>query len=252
MDQVAKSRGVVQELLRLEAHRTLLTQMYRMAICRLEPSVRLTLLFASVLKLLQMERAVRALAVEDFVEEILSLNRTMAEVTINAAYLQVAEDEEIERFHHFDTQSAFKHAANLRPHVTKVSSAEVLQKMQTAVDKARMITGRKDSDPSWSKRRLLQRAQYSDNITRVDLMAQLVRTAYAYGHSAVHGTYDALDFFISTLEMAQAPSDETRQEGLFLAISSVNFVLCTACFYMNSRFRLNLESEVIKAGKLTV
>ena len=110
MDQTAKSRGVAQELLRLEAHRTLLTQMLRVAISQHEPSVRLNLLFASVLKVWRMGGAVQLLTGEAFVEEIQSLSRTMAEVTINAAYLQHAEDEEIDRFHHFDTQSMFKHA----------------------------------------------------------------------------------------------------------------------------------------------
>jgi hypothetical protein len=98
----------------------------------------------------------------------------------------------------------------------------------------------------------LQRAEYSDGITRLNLMTLLVLTAYAYGHSAVHGTFDALDVFISTLDDSEAFSEDNRKEGLFLAVSSVNFVVSTMCFYLNSFFHLDLESVIINAGKLTV
>ena len=88
MGQSAGSRNVAQELLRLEAHRTLLIQMLRLATSQHDPSVRQNLLFASALKLWRMGQAIQLLVGEVFVEEILALSRTMAEVTINAAYLQ--------------------------------------------------------------------------------------------------------------------------------------------------------------------
>ena len=66
-----------------------------------QPSVRL-LVFSSLLKLRQQGRATEVLAEEGCVEEILSISRTMAEVAINAAYLQDADDEEIIRFQNFD------------------------------------------------------------------------------------------------------------------------------------------------------
>lgn len=252
MDQVAESRGTAQELLRLEAHQTLLVRILRLAITKPETSVRLDLLFGSVLKIWRMGRAVRLLAGETFVEEIQALGRTMAEVTINAAYLQHAEDEEIDRFQHFDTQCMFKHAARLRKHTNRTLGTAELTKIETVVNNARLLTGRKDSDSSWSKRNVFQRAEYSDGVTRLNLMTQLALTSYAYGHSAVHGTFDAVEVFLSARDNSQAFSDEQREEALFLALSSVNFVLCTMCFYLNSFFHLHLESAIIDAGKLTV
>jgi hypothetical protein len=252
VDQGADSKNIAQGLLRLEAHRTLLIQMLRLAISQYDPSVHQNVLFASVLKVWRMGRAIRLLVGEGFVEEILALSRTMAEVTINAAYLQHAEDQEIDRFHHFDTQSMFKHSVRLRPHVATTLSSAEFNKIETVVENARLLTGRKDSDPSWSKRSLSKRAEYSDCITRLNLMTRLVLTAYAYGHSAIHGTFDSLDPFMSALDSPQTFSQEKRQEGLSLALSSVNFVLCTMCFYLNSFFHLDLETAIIDAGRLTV
>jgi hypothetical protein len=216
--------------------------MYGLAISQHEPSVRLILLFASVLKLQQMEKAVQLLAEEAFVEEIQALSRTMAEVTINAAYLQNAEDEEIDRFQHFDTQSAFKHANRLRPHTTTKLTAVELRIIEKVADNARLLTGRKDSDPSWSKRAIMQRAEHSDGISRLNLMALLALTSYPHGHSAIHATFDALEHFISSLHgKMQETLEDKRQEGLFVALSSVNFTLSVMCFYLNSFFHLGLE-----------
>jgi len=250
VSQRLESSGIAQQLLRLEAHQDLLAQLFCQAINKRESSVRLVLLFASILKLEKMGRAVRLLASDAFAEEIQALSRTMAEVTINAAYLQDAEDEEVERFQHFDTQSTFRHATRLRPHTTIKSTKEDIRKMEEVVDKARLLTGRKDNDPSWSKRTVLQRAEYSDAITRLDLMGKLVLTSYAYGHSAIHGTFDSLDSFIPINGKMHESSIGESQEALFLALFSVNFTLSVMCYYLNGFFHLELESAITNAGKL--
>jgi hypothetical protein len=237
----------------LKAHRALLTRFYGLAITQRGPSVRLILLFASVLKVERMGRAAQLLAGEGFAEEIRALNRTLAEVTINAAYLQNAEDEEVDRFQHFDTQSVFRHANRLRPHATAKSSPEEQKKIQAVADHARTLTGRKDNDPSWSKRTLLQRAEFSDGITQLDLMVKLTLTSYAYGHCAIHGTYDALDFFTAAVinDGTKAPLLEERQEMLSLALFSVNFTLSVMCLYLNSFFRLGAEREIVDVDRMT-
>jgi hypothetical protein len=244
------SRGVAQELLRLDAHTTLLSKIYGLAIGQHEPSVRLMLLFGSILKLLRMTKAVQLLASEVFVEEIQAMNRTMAEVTVNAAYLQDAEDKEVARFQHFDIQSAFKHATRLRPHTTIKLPVTDLKKIEEVASDARLLTGRKDSDLSWSTRNLVQRAEYSDGVTHLNMMTLLVLSSYPQGHSAIHGTFAALEIFIESVGTMQVPLGGERKEGLFIALFGVNFTLSVMCFYLNSLFHLDLEKAIIHAGKL--
>lgn len=245
------SRGVAQELLRLEAHATLLSKIYGLAISQHESSVRLMLLFGSILKLLRMTKAAQLLASEGFVEEIQAMNRTMAEVTVNAAYLQDADDKEVTRFQHFDIQSSFKHATRLRPHTTiKLPSAD-LKKIEEVASDARLLTGRKDSDPSWSTRNLVQRAEYSDGITHLNIMTRLVLTSYPQGHSAIHGTFAALETFIESVGTMKVLLSDERKEGLFIALFGVNFTVSVMCFYLNSLFHMDLEKAIIHAGKLT-
>ena len=83
-------------------------------------------------------------------------------------------------------------------------------------------------------------------------MTTLVLTAYAYGHSAVHGTFDSVDDFISALDDGTALAEDRREEKLFLALSSVNFVLSSMCFYLDVLFKLGAQPAIIKAGKLKV
>jgi hypothetical protein len=199
-----------------------------------------------------MGTAVQLLAGHAYVEEIRAIGRTMAEVVVNAAYLQNAEDEEIDRFRHFDTQSSYKHAKKLELRVTTQLSAEENKKIEAVADHARSLTGRKDSDPSWSKRTLMQRAEHTDLITRLNLISLLVLTSYAYGHSAIHGTFDALDPFISSINSNQLLTPANRQEELSVSLSSVNFSLSVMCLFLNSMFHLDLDSAITDAGQLNL
>lgn len=242
--------AITRERLRLNAHSEFLAKMIDQFPDGSELSVRKILLIASVLKLRQMARAVDLLGAHGFVEEIQILGRTMAEIVINSAYLQTAPDEEVTRFVHFDTQSMYKHANQLRPHVTRKLSPEEEAKIETAVAAARSLTGKGDDKPSWSNRQLVQRGEYSDKATGLDLMEKLARTAYAYGHSAVHGTYDALEPFVPVAPHEPSDFVAERQEGASIAMASVNFTLCTLCFYLNSLLRLGLDHEIVKAGTI--
>jgi hypothetical protein len=224
--------------------------MYGKAVNSNEPSIRLLIFYGSILKLQQMARAAELLAQGGFVEEIQAVGRTMAEITINAAYLQDAEDEEIDRFRHFDTQCAFKHATRLRPHASTKLTSEELQRIEAVAQQARRLTGRKDIDTSWSKRTLLQRAEYSDKNTRLDIMKVLALTSYAQGHSAIHGTFDSLHPFICSVTDSRSLSGENREEDLTVAIAGVNFALSIACLYFNSLMKLDCERAIVAAGKM--
>ena len=242
--------NVRTELLRLEAYRGILRSEYQDGTQRSEPSIRLLLLFTSLLKLRQQARAAQILADEFYVEEILSIGRTMAEVAINAAYLQDADDQEIHRYQHFDTQSLYKHSIRLRPHARVQLSPEEQAKIDEAVAFARVATNRKDSDATWSIRTVFQRAEYSDQKSKLDLMLQLVLTVYAYGHQAVHGTNRSLQPFYKALSTTYVPLTEERVEDLVIALGSVNFVLYVFGLFVNSLLHLGKEQDLIQAGKL--
>ncbi len=238
------------ERMQIEACLCVLLSEYEDGATKSEPSIRLLLLFSSLLKLRQQAKAALMLSEEVCVEEILSISRTMAEVAINAAYLQFADDQEIDRYKHFDTQSLYKHSAKLRPHTTVPPNQEEQTKLDEVVALARAKTNRKDTDPTWSINNLAQRAEYSDKKSSIELMLILFLTVYANGHQAVHGTITSVRPFYQALETTVVPRTEERLQDLGLALHAVNFVLYIFGLFVNSLLHLGKERDLIEAGKL--
>jgi len=69
-------------------------------------------------------------------EEIFVTTRTMAEIIVNAAYLQFADDAELDRFHQFDTQSLYRHSERLRPITSRELTVEQEAELQRFVTEA--------------------------------------------------------------------------------------------------------------------
>jgi len=77
--------------------------------------MRKDILLGSLLKLLHQAEVTVTLGATGCVEEILSVARTMAEVAVNGAYLQLCEDQEIDRFIHFEAQAFISMPRSLSP-----------------------------------------------------------------------------------------------------------------------------------------
>jgi len=150
---------VRRELRRLDKYLEALVACYKKAIQQSSATDRLGILFASVLKIRSSAQAVQLLAEAGFVEEISAIARTMVEITINSAYLQVAEDEEVTRYRLFDTQSMWKHAQNLQPQLTTPNLPPRVQELEQIVTETREQTGREDKAATWSIRPLRARAE---------------------------------------------------------------------------------------------
>ncbi len=112
-----------------------------------ELSAREVILLASIYKLCDQGKAIRLLACYGFSEEASSLSRIMAEITINAAYLQGgADDASLLCFLNFDQQKNYDHVLVMRNMFGRISSRELL-KSEIAEGEARNITKKRDTDP---------------------------------------------------------------------------------------------------------
>jgi hypothetical protein len=227
----------------------ILRKLYQQGHIRLEPGMRKDILLGSLLKLLHQAEVTVTLGATGCVEEILSVARTMAEVAVNGAYLQLCEDQEIDRFIHFEAQALYKHAKKLKPLVSRPPSPEVEEIMQKAVDAARKQTGRRDQDISWSIRgALLARAEYFDKSSGLSpLMVALVLTVYAWGHRAIHATYDALSPFIHAIPNEWVAFDDERQEQLAICLLAVSFVLFNFGLFMSRQLKTDVDVQLIAA-----
>ena len=126
-----------------------------------------------------------------------ALNRSAAELVINALYLQFAEEVEVERFIAFDLASA----AGVIDHLSRQLTSEQRQGMASerqemnfdqTVHEVQTKVGIGEHERAWSKRSVLYRASATDrHLQNVKLMP-IFATSYQLGHSAVHSTWFTL------------------------------------------------------------
>ena len=238
MIEAVMQDNVNGQMARLTEFRHLLDQIFQDALGFHNGSARSTLLLASMLKVEQSARAVEVLASAGCVEEIQSISRTLVEVTVNAAYLQYANQKETERFLQFHPESVQQYGMPGQRGGRTVSG-EIMRRLGGLV-----TPNGKNADPNWSSMSLLDRARFSDEVSNIPVMTLLVQRCYGRGHAAVHGTIGALDTFVQEVNMMQATRVETRLAALNEALFSVNLCFLTLCMYLNGHFGLRMDHAI--------
>jgi hypothetical protein len=246
MIQRVLNEEVNAQAVRLELLIDLLDRMVAEALEQQDGSVRLTLLFASVLKTRQAGRAVLVLSKEGFVEEILSISRTLIEGTVNAAYLQYAGERELERYVQFHPEAQSQRGGMVRRSKAHGLASGLIQRLGELVLRNGMSP--KDPDGSnWTMKSLMDRAQLTDAASNIPIMVGLVERCYSRGHAAMHGTVGSLKSFVAALERGRLPSREDRLSPLSQAFFGVNFGIVTLCIFLNSYFQLGMEEAIEEA-----
>jgi hypothetical protein len=186
MSSVATAKAIQTELIRIDGLRGLLFARHGEVLASSAPDERLLILLATLLKLRKQARACLLLAQEFMVEEIVATTRTMAEVIVNATFLQFADSAELVRFHHFDTQSLYRHSEKLRPITSRELTVEQEAELQGFVAEARSLTQLTDKAQSWSRTHptLISRADCVEGKMADSFMPALVLTAYNWAHRA--------------------------------------------------------------------
>ncbi len=222
--------------------------MFEQATDRQDASVQNTLLLASVLKVQQTGRAIEVLADAGCVEEIQTIGRTLVEITVNAAYLQASGDKEVERYLRFQPRRVYEQVGMLRSGREGDIAAGVLDKIKSLVVGTGLAKAKENTDPSWTAKSLLERAQISDKASHIPVMDLMVRRCYPRGHGAVHGTVDSLRPFISEVMPSEEAKPGDRQTAMIDALFSVNLCLFSLCTYLNEFFRLSMDEALQDAA----
>jgi Family of unknown function (DUF5677) len=125
---------------------------------------RVRILQLSTLRAIRLAEAALLLDEHGFVEEVLSLSRTLAEVVISGCYLQIARDDKVESFLTFDSQKSYHMSATLEEFLEPegIIPEEQRDELKTIVAKARGRSKRKDTDNSWNTESVYQMAQALD------------------------------------------------------------------------------------------
>ena len=247
MIEDAFQENVNLQIARLTNFSALLERMFERTIGRQDGSTHLTLLFASILKIRQSARAVRLLSEAGCVEEILSISRTLLEVTVNAGYLQAASSREVERYLQFHPETPNRFAM-ARPSPPRVPGLQLFRRIGQLSLFRGTPARRQEPTNTWTALTLMERAALSDQASEIPVMARLVQRCFTRGLAAVQGTIGSLDVFVSAIANMETPRLESRLAELTEALFGINLCLLTLCMYLNSFFQLHMEDEIDNAA----
>ena len=232
------------QLVRLGRFIGLLDDFYQSSVMQYEFSVRLALLFASILRVRQASRSVQLLAEESCIEEINAITKTLIEIVVNAAYLQYADDLEIDRYLHSDSHLVSEETERLRLSLAAQPSPRSLRifKQNTAHAIRKLI--RSADDHSWSTKTLLQRAQVSDLRSDTPVMSLLVTTMHSRLQDASKNGFSSLAPYLNVLDTMSALRLGNRQSELSVTLFGVNLSLMTLSLYLNSFLGLRADAAI--------
>ena len=187
---------------------------------------RRAILVGSAVRLSEMVRAIELLSDNGFDEEVCAVSRMLIEVVVNAAYLQVADEAELNSYLHFDSQYS----------LNKLSMSEFAEQDEASrsdremrLEAARNKTGRKDTALSWSKRQLVDRAELAEQVVKLPVLVNIVRNVTASVNFSVHGTL--LSLGRSLCPLIGLHEDAMRQSRLKFHVIAVSFAdLALQCF----------------------
>lgn len=230
------------QLIRLDMFLQLLNRMFQVS-SSYTVSARPTLLVASILKVQQSGRAVKLLAEEGLVEEILAVGRTLVEVTVNVCYLQCASPRELERYLSFHPERGYKHAGMVR-YRGRTSTQGWRSKWKDMVSWMMPAVHAQEAGRNWTQFSLAQRAEIADERTNIPVMSLLLSRCYPRGDAAVHGTMGSLDNFVEALQTQQMPLREDRYQEMAEALFGVNLTLMSFSLFLDEHFRLGMHDAI--------
>jgi hypothetical protein len=173
-------------------------------------------------------------------EEMHCVNRALAEISINAAYLQIADEAEIDSYLRYDAPA----------------TARVVQKMNTSMPKAHRLDQAEELrvrqllaqpiNDSWSSKTVPARAREIDKECRVDLMTTTALFVYNASHSYVHGTATSVAVVGDWMLGGADPNDPERLGGTVAAINGTALCLLSLNAFSGQRYQLGLDSEITR------
>lgn len=214
---------------------------------------RVMILRLSMLRAVRLAAAALILDEQGFVEEVLSLSRTLAEVVISACYLQIADAAKVESFLAFDIQKSYTMSATLEEFLEPqgIISDERRKELMAIVAKARARSKRKDTDNSWNTESVYVMATKLDAQTpSAPLFTTVKASTYQFGHPYVHGTFGSFSAVRQWLAEGEFPTDDRRAAQRFQATEGIYQCLFALCVYANERFQLSYRQRLWDARML--
>ena len=207
-----------------------------------ESQLRHAVLIHSALRVARSGEAQVSLSVDLYAEEIQCLNRTLAEMCINAAYLQFASVAELDSYLRYDS-------AALAGTILRMSSEMPKSFRFSAVEesKVRKLASQKPGGAfhGWSAKTPILRARAVDKHCSADaLMTPIALFVYEGTHTHVHGTASSVAKVGDWLLQGGDKSDTSRIEATTSALNAAAVCLLSLCIFIDGRYQLGSKAKI--------
>lgn len=223
----------------------LLVKMARLLTTKRHPNsqIRHGILINSMLRAARTSDAQLLLSEGLYSEEMHCLNRALAEISINAAYLQIADEAEIDGYLRYDA----------------LATARVVQKMNSSMPKAHRLDQAEQSRirqllaepfneegamPSWTPKTVALRARELDKDCGIDLMTTTALSVYNAGHLHVHGTASSVAAVGNWILGGADRDDPERLNDSVVALNGTALCLLPLNVFAGQRYQLGFDAEI--------
>jgi Family of unknown function (DUF5677) len=162
MDDISKTKDPIDRELLLKAHEICCETLRsfcahfneRLPLADLSKA-RISILLATAAKAINTSNAIRMLFVErPYFEEMNVLVRSLIESIVNGAFIQVASDDEVNAFMHFDSISlskALRIAQGVSPEALNILSDKLRNDFRAHTDSIKAMLGKDEQDFNWTR-----------------------------------------------------------------------------------------------------
>ena len=209
MDDVSKTNELTDRELILKAHeiccetlRLFCTHFnQRLPLADL-PGARLSILIATAAKAINTSNAILMLCVEKpYFEEMNVLVRSLIESIVNGAFVQIASDDEVNAFMHFDSISlskALRIAQDVSPEALNILSDKLRNDFHAHADSIKVMLGKDEKEFNWTRLDVASRGARIDKTLGVPAFSPVCKVLFPSLHVFVHGSYRSLETYMPT------------------------------------------------------
>jgi hypothetical protein len=172
-------------------------------------------------------------------EEMQCLNRPLAEISINAAYLQIADEAEIDSYLRYDSLAT---ARVVQKTTTSTLTPDPLD--QAEKQRIRQLLAQPTNNSGWSAKNVLLRARAIDKECGVDFMTSTALVVYNLTHLAVHGTAGSVAKVGDWVLSGSDRNDPDRLRSTVVALSGTAVCLMALADFARQRYQLGLDGEM--------
>jgi hypothetical protein len=134
-----------------------------------------------------------------YYEEMYILVRSLIESIVNGAFIQIADDEEVDAFIHFDSISLAKSirvAETVSPEAVAGMSQKLRNEFRIHTDSVKQMIGKTEQDFSWTRLDIVSKGERIDKTLGVPTFGVVCKVLFPSSHTYVHGGYRSLEAYL--------------------------------------------------------